>query len=68
VESGRITPDSIIGTLGGGNRFAVSRDSVWFVEERRVTASETAKGIGKVTVALLGALTLALLGAMSAHD
>ena len=58
VESGRFTPDSIIGTLAGGNRFAVSRDSVWFVEERRVSATKSIRAVGMGVGLLAGALAL----------
>jgi hypothetical protein len=55
VEGGQFSRDSIVGTQGAGARFAVSRDSVAYVEERRVSASRTlglvAGGYGLVLVA-----------------
>ena len=48
VERGRVTTDSLIGRGGGGGRFAVSRDSIAFVEERRVSALRTLGLIGGI--------------------
>ena len=66
VEGGQFTRDSIVGTQGAGARFAVSRDSVAYVEERKVSALKTlglvAGGYGAVLV-LSSVALLALIAA-----
>jgi hypothetical protein len=63
VEGGRFSRDSIIGTQGAGRRFAVSRDSVAFVEKRSVSLTRTvgALGLGFVGLSLAAALVVAAL-------
>ena len=63
VDGGHFTRDSVFGTQGAGGRFAVSRESVAFVEERRLSALGTMKGI--VTGATLAVGLLAVLIAAS---
>ncbi len=47
VDAGRSTPDSLIGVRLNGVRFAVPRDSVAFLEKRRVSAVRTiGTGVG----------------------
>ena len=66
VENGRTTPDSLIGDRLNGIRFAVTRDSVAFVETRKVSAGRSiAAGAGGLVVVfsvLAVAAMVALLG------
>jgi hypothetical protein len=65
VEDGRTTRDSLIGDRLNGARFAVSRDSVSFVETRKVSVVRSAgAGAGGLLVAvtLLAAALIAALG------
>ena len=57
VEGGSFTRDSVFGTQEGDRRFAVSRDSVTFVEERRLNTLGTMKGIGTGALLVVAALT-----------
>lgn len=70
VDRGMFTRDSIIGFQGAGERFAVSRDSVASVEERRETSTSASalgalKLVGYVTMGALIITTLMLLTAIS---
>jgi hypothetical protein len=67
VEGGRFTADSLIGTSGGGGRFAVSRDSVTLVEVRRVSAMRTlglAAGIYGAAAVVAVLVATALMGGL----
>ena len=60
VEGGRTTRDSLISQRLGGARFAVPRDSVNFVEERKVSAVRSVgAGIGGLAV-VVSVVTVAL--------
>jgi hypothetical protein len=63
LDRGRVTRDSITGTLRDGQRLAAPRDSVAFVEERHLSAGRTAGLAGGL---LLGAIWMAALGAAAA--
>jgi len=69
VEDGRTTRDSLIGDRNGGWRFAVSRDSVAFVEARKVSAVRSvAAGAGGLVVVfsvLVVAAMVAVLGELN---
>ena len=61
VEAGSTTPDSIIGTRPDHSRIAIPRDSVAYVEVRKVSALRTAGAIsGGVAVAYATLLIVAL--------
>ena len=62
VEDGRTTRDSLIGTRLNGARFAVSRDSVNFVETRKVSVARSL-GVGAGTVAVVSVIVAASLAA-----
>ena len=66
VEDGRTTRDSLIGDRPNGTRFAVARDSVAFVEARKVSTGRTiaagAGGLLLVFSVLAIAAMVALLG------
>jgi hypothetical protein len=64
VEGGYFTRDSVFGTQGGDRRFAVSRDSVTFVEERRLNTLGTMKGIGTGALLVVLALTALLVSSI----
>jgi hypothetical protein len=64
IEGGYFTRDSVVGTLEAGKRFAVSRDGVTSVEERRVNALGTMKGIGMGVALAFGALAVLLAASM----
>jgi hypothetical protein len=73
VDRGMITRDSIVGFQGTGERFAVSRDSVASVEERRPRATSPSvmgplKVLGVIAVAALAATTLGLLLVLNELD
>jgi hypothetical protein len=60
VEGGRTTRDSLISQRVGGARFAVPRDCVSFVEERKVSAVRSvAVGLGGVAL-VVSVVTVAL--------
>jgi hypothetical protein len=60
VEDGSSTPDSLIGARLNGARFAVPRDSVNFVETRKLSVAR-AVGVGAGTVAVLSLIVAASL-------
>jgi hypothetical protein len=61
VEDGRSTRDSLIGDRLNGARFAVHRDSVNFVETRKVSvARSVGAGVGGLAVAYVVAAALAI--------
>ena len=63
VENGRTTRDSLIGTRPSGAHFAVHRDSVNFVEARKVSVIRSVgAGAGGLLVAFAVA-TVVLIGA-----
>ena len=66
VENGRTTRDSLIGERLSGARFAVTRDSVAFVETRQVSAIRSiGAGVGGLLVVfsvLVVAAMIAVLG------
>ena len=64
VEGGHFTRDSVFGTQGGDRRFAVSRDSVTFVEERRLNTLGMMKGIGTGASLVVLALTSLLVSSI----
>lgn len=64
VEGGFFTRDSVFGTHESGSRFAVSRESVTFLEERRLNTWGTMKGIGTGVMLAFGALALLLAASM----
>jgi hypothetical protein len=52
VEDGITTPDSVLGTQLIGMRFAVSRDRIAFVEERKLSVGRSvAAGAGGMVAA-----------------
>ena len=63
VEDGRTTRDSLIGDRLNGARFAVTRDSVAFVETRKVSA---ARSIGAGAGGLVALYSVAAVAAMIA--
>lgn len=66
VENGMFSRDSIVGSHAAGMRFAVSRDSVAFVEARPESASSPALGALKWTaLALVAGFTLLLMVGLS---
>jgi hypothetical protein len=68
VEGGFFSRDSIVGLQGAGRRFAVSRDSVAFIEERRMSASRTLGAIGLGAVGLAAGAFLLLIAALNGMD
>jgi hypothetical protein len=63
VDDGRTTRDSLIGVRFDGARFAVHRDSVSFVETRKVSVVRSVgAGVGGMLVAL-SVLTVVAIGA-----
>ena len=63
IEEGRTTRDSLIGDRLNGARYAVTRDSVAFVEARKVSAI---RSIGAGAGGLLGLLAVVSVAAMVA--
>jgi hypothetical protein len=63
LEEGRVTADSVVGMRTDGTRFALPRDSVALLEERRVSAGRTLGLAGGVAVGLLAALVGLLVAA-----
>src|SRR6476469_6770684 len=59
VEDGRTTRDSLIGARASGTRFAVPRDSVFYVEARKVDTARSIKAIGAGVGGVAAALALA---------
>jgi hypothetical protein len=55
LDGGRLTRDSVTGTLRDGRRFAASRDSLVGIEERHISAGRTAGLAGGLFVGLLAA-------------
>ena len=52
IEGGRTTRDTLLGARPGGARFAVPRDSVNLVQERKVSrARSIAAGVGGLAIA-----------------
>jgi hypothetical protein len=69
IEDGRTTRDSVIGTRLSGVRFAVSRDSVDFVETRKVSVLRSVgAGAGGLLVTLAAASALAMVLLLSALE
>ena len=64
VEDGRTTRDSLIGDRLNGVRFAVTRDSVDFVETRKVSAGRSILAGAGGVVAVLSVLTVAAMVAI----
>jgi hypothetical protein len=57
LEGGRTTGDTLIGARPGGARFAVPRDSVHLVQERKVSAGRSiAAGVGGLAILAYWAL------------
>jgi hypothetical protein len=63
LDRGRVTADSVVGSQRDGGRFAVSRDSVAFVEERHVSAGRTLGLAGGVVGGAFLALAALLVAA-----
>ena len=63
VEDGRSTVDSLIGARLNGARFAVPRDSVNFVEARKVSVARSV-GAGAGTLAVVSLAAAAVFVAM----
>jgi hypothetical protein len=59
VEDGRSTRDSLIGDRLNGTRFAVSHDSVDFVETRKVSVARSL-GVGAGTLAVVSVAAAAV--------
>ena len=64
VEDGRTTRDSLIGDRLSGARFAVTRDSVAFVETRKVSAIRSVGAGAAGVVVLLAAVTVTAMVAL----
>jgi hypothetical protein len=57
LEGGRTTRDTLFGARPGGTRFAVPRDSVNLVQERKVSAGRSiAAGVGGLAFLAYAAL------------
>jgi hypothetical protein len=68
VEDGRTTRDSLIGDRQGGTRFAVHRDSVAFVETRKVSvARSVGAGAGGMIVGVTLLAGVALIAALGSY-
>ena len=68
VEDGRTTRDSLIGDRQGGARFAVHRDSVAFVETRKVSvARSVGAGAGGLVVGVTLLAGVALIAALGSY-
>ena len=66
VEDGRTTSDSLVGGLPSGAPFAVPRDSVAFVETRKVSvARSVGAGVGGMLVGVILLTGVALMVALS---
>ena len=61
IDDGRFTPDSILGRTGGTERFAVSRDSVDYVEDHSTIGRRWAVAGLVAAGATVGAFLLLLL-------
>ena len=68
VDGGVFSRDSVVGTHVAGHRFAVSRDSVAFIQERRGAASSALEALKWVAVAVVVLGVLALLAVSEATD
>jgi hypothetical protein len=69
IEDGRTTRDSLIGVRLNGTRFSVPRDSVNFVETRKVDlVRSVAAGTGGLVVAGVVLSVVALLAVLSEFE
>ena len=69
VEGGLTTRDSLISQRLGGARFAVPRDSVHFVEERKVSAVRSVgAGLGALAVVVSAATVVVAFALLSTLD
>jgi hypothetical protein len=69
VENGRTTRDSLIGDRLSGARSAVSRDSVDFVETRKVSVLRSVgAGAGGLVVAVTVLTVAALMALLSGYE